>query len=190
MEEAMLAYVFWHWRRSGVDREAYEAAQRRFHEALAEAPPAGFLISWTSRIAGASWLPGAGDGEAYEDWYVVDGSAALDALNDAAITASRRQPHDAAATLAAGGTAGLYRMRAGSLLRRPTHASWFSKPPGTDYASLLADCSRAVVDAPHCLWMRQMVLGPTPEFCLQGVGPLALPYPVATVVSLEPVWSA
>ena len=107
----MLAYVFWHWRRPQVPAASYETLQRGFHAALAAAPPPGFLRSSTLSIAGAPWA--AGGGEAYEDWYLVDGTAALDPLNDAAVTASRRQPHDAAAAAAAGGTAGLYRLRLG-----------------------------------------------------------------------------
>src|SRR5262245_52886820 len=102
----LLAYVFWHWRRPTVTQSAYEAAQRRFHQALAAAPPEGFERSFSLALRGARWA--AGGGEAYEDWYLVSGSAGLDPLNAAAISASRQAPHDAAAALAAGGTAGLY----------------------------------------------------------------------------------
>jgi hypothetical protein len=88
----MLAYVFWHWRRPDVPAAAYEALQRRFHAALEVAPPAGFIGSRSVAIAGAPWA--AGGGEAYEDWYLVDGWAGLDPLNAAAVSASRQGPHD------------------------------------------------------------------------------------------------
>ena len=101
----MLAYVFWHWRRPACP-PPYEALQRRFHAALEAAPPAGFSGSRSLAIAGAPWA--ADGGQAYEDWYLLEGSAALDPLNAAAVTASRQQPHDAAAAAAEGGTAGLY----------------------------------------------------------------------------------
>ena len=107
----MLAYVFWHWRRPEVPAAAYEALQHRFHAALEAAPPAGFIGSCSVAIACAPWA--AGGGEAYEDWYLVDGSAGLDPLNAAAVSASRQGPHDAAAAAADGGTAGLYLLRLG-----------------------------------------------------------------------------
>src|SRR5258705_370094 len=105
----MLAYVFWHWRREGVSPAAYEALQRRFHAALEAAPPDGFLASRSAAIAGAPWA--AEGGEAYEDWYLIEGSAALDPLNAAAVSASRQVPHHTAAAVAPGGTAGLYLLR-------------------------------------------------------------------------------
>jgi hypothetical protein len=168
----MLAYVFWHWPRPGVSPAVYEATQRRFHSALAGAPPPGFIRSFSAALSGAPWA--AQGGPAYEDWYLVDRSAALDPLNQAAITASRQAPHDAAAALAAGGAAGLYVLRAGTPLPAPRHATWFAKPRGMTYADLDATL-RDVVAGGACLWMRYMVLGPTPEFCLQSAAPLNLP---------------
>ncbi len=41
----MLAYVFWHWPRTGVPQDRYESLQQRFHAALRDAPPPGFLGS-------------------------------------------------------------------------------------------------------------------------------------------------
>ena len=103
----MLAYVFWHWRRAGRSpprpmrrcsaASTRRSGRRRRRRSCARA---------RSRYAGAPWA--ADGGEAYEDWYLLEGSAALDPLNAAAVTASRQAPHDAAAAVAAGGTAGLY----------------------------------------------------------------------------------
>jgi hypothetical protein len=122
----MLAYVFWHWKRAGVQPREYESRLRRFHDALAKSPPDGFSWSWSAALSKAQW---ANDGsEAYEDWYAVTGSGALDPLNSAAITASLQIPHDDASAMAAGGTAGLYRLRAGRAFRAPGVAHWFAKP--------------------------------------------------------------
>ena len=117
---AMLAYVFWHWPRPNMNAAQYEAAQRAFHAALDAAPPAGFSASHSAALRGVPWA--AGGGPAYEDWYLVQASASLDPLNQAAITGSRQQPHDAAAALAAGGAAGLYLLRAGEPVIPPARA--------------------------------------------------------------------
>jgi hypothetical protein len=47
-----------------------------------------------------------------------------------------------------------------------------------------------LVAAPAALWMRQMVLGPTPEFCLHSKEPVGLP-PGFTgrTLALTPVWT-
>jgi len=161
----MLAYTFWHWKRPDVAQGEYEERQRAFHKALGSAPPPAFEGSSCFAISGAPW---AADGAAaYEDWYLVRDSAALDALNAAAISASRQAPHDAAAAVAAGGIAGLYRIRIGAVPGAPTAGLWFRKPAGMSYAELDASL-RPIVEARRgALWCRQMTLGPTPEFCLQ-----------------------
>ena len=61
----MLAYVFWHWPRSGVPAAEYEALQCRFHAALKAAPSGGFMGSRCVAVQGAAW---AGRGRAYDDW--------------------------------------------------------------------------------------------------------------------------
>jgi hypothetical protein len=183
----MLAYVFWHWRRPDVPAASYEDAQRRFHAALAAAPPPGFTRSHSAEIRGAPWIT-QGD-MAYEDWYLVHASATLDSLNDAAVTASRRVPHDAAASLAAGGAAGLYVLRAGQVNTAPANAVWFGKPAGMSYAAL-DELLRDTVAAGACVWMRYMVLGPTPEFVMHGSG-LELPAPLVGMgIDLRTVWPA
>jgi hypothetical protein len=161
----MLAYTFWHWKQPGVAAAEYEARQRAFHSALGAAPPAGFEGSSCFAMSGAPW---AGDGgAAYEDWYLVRDSAALDTLNAAAVSASRQVPHDAVAAVAAGGIAGLYRIRVGALHATPVTSHWLSKPAGMSYPEF-EQLLRPVVDQRQgTLWCRQMTLGPTPEFCLQ-----------------------
>jgi hypothetical protein len=169
----MLAYVFWHWRRPQIATAEYEARQRAFHASLAAAPPEGYEHSASVAIAGAPWAHGGG--EAYEDWYLVRGAAALEPLNAGAISASRQQPHDAAAAVAAGGTAGLYLPRVGTLAAEHTHAAWFGKPDGVSYAQLLDELAPLVQAARGALWMRFMVLGPAPEFCVRTEGGVTLP---------------
>ena len=105
----MLAYVFRHWPVADVARGEYEARLVAFHEVLARAGVAGFRGSVVFRVSGA---PGMATGQAgYEDWYLVDGSAGLDPLNDAAVSGARSGPRDEAARLAADGHGSLYRLR-------------------------------------------------------------------------------
>lgn len=177
----MLAYTFWHWPRPEVQRQDYEQRQQRFHAAMRDAPSPGFLGSRSYAVGGATWT--AGGGEAYEDWYLVENAAALDPLNEAAVTAPRQASHDSAAAGAADGTAGLYRLRRGDVDSvTPAAAAWFGKPAGMSYAELDAALEPVVRESGGVLWMRQMVLGPTPEFCLQSPAKLKLP------ARFEPLW--
>lgn len=181
----VLAYVFWHWMREGVDAADYEARQRAFHVSLLAHPPAGFSRSRSARVSGALWA--AGGGESYEDWYLIEGFAALEALNRDAVTAPRAASHDAAAALAAGGVGGLYSLKLGSPSGSSRHAHWFGKPAGMRYDELLDLVAPSAEGG--ALWMRQMVLGPAGEFCLQTPAPISLPTELAAlVVPLETIW--
>jgi hypothetical protein len=183
----MLAYVFWHWRRATAAAADYEAAQRGFHAALAAAPSAGFIRSFSVAFRGAPWAADRGD--AYEDWYLVDGSAALDPLNAAAISASRQAPHDVAAAMAAGGTAGLYSLRQGSPVTPPAILTWFGKPDGMSYRDLFAMLEPLTRSAGAAVWCRQMTLGPALEFCVHSREPVSLPAPLAPVaIPCRRVW--
>ena len=182
-----LAYTFWHWRRPSVPAAEYEDRQRAFHAALAEHPPAGFSQSISSRVTGAPWANGGG--EAYQDRYIVHDSAALDVLEQAAISGARQRPHDAAARAADGGTAGLYQARLAPPVRAPRQGLWFSKPEGMAYEELFARCKPLVHEGESVLWMRQMVLGPSPEFCLESTNGLSLPPEFRPLsVALRPIW--
>jgi len=182
----MLAYVFWHWRQPDIAAADYESRQRDFHDALRASPSPGFVRSFTHAISGASWANRGND--AYEDWYLVESSAALDPLNDAAVSASRQQPHDRAALHAAGGTAGLYRLRGGVAAERPTHATWFGKPAGMTYPDFFSLLRPVVASDRAGLWVRQMTLGPATECCLLG-GEVQLPAPLrGEQINLRPVW--
>lgn len=184
-----LAYAFWHWKRAEVSVANYEARQRAFQAALGAEKPPGFLGGTTVRLSGAGWA--AGGGPAYEDWYLVRDMAALERLNDAAVTAGRAAPHDAVASLAAGGTAGLYGLRGGAPLALPAFAAWFAKPAGMSYATLSETLAPLMRIGASALWSRRMTLGPTPEFCLQSLTRLELPSGfTAHRFELEPVWGA
>jgi hypothetical protein len=174
----VLAYVFWHWPEPGIAAADYEGALLTFHRALGEARLPGFRGSAVCRVEGADWLPAPA---AYEDWYLVDDFAALGALNAGAVAGGCQRPHDAAARLAAGGTAGLYRLAAGAAGGGGTPAqpvaTWLAKPAGMRYPELLSALARWTADGHHTLWQRQMTLGPTSEFCLLGPRPVGLALP-------------
>ena len=182
-----LAYVFWHWPSSEVNAVDYETRQRAFHAALRDEPPRGFRGSMTHAIDHVPW---SADGTAaYEDWYLVDDFTSLGHLEEAAVSASRRAPHDSAAAHAAGGTAGLFRLRLGCVAAKPTVGTWFAKPRGMSYEALFAQLASELATFDGGLWMRQMTLGPGNEFCLLGA-PHSAPSGMLNVgqVPLRPVW--
>jgi hypothetical protein len=156
-----------------VDQIRYEEDQRAFHQSLADRRPDGFLQSTSSSLTGVPWANGGGD--AYEDWYEIATSCALDTL-DAGVAAAgtRQRAHGRAAAGASGGTAGLYSARLGSPIPAPRFASWFSRPDGLTHADLLSLLAPVVRENEAVVWIRRMVLGPA-EFCLQSVDNLTLP---------------
>ena len=168
----MLAYVFYHWKRDEISAAEYDQRLIGFHAAMKAAPSHGFTRSWCVSLAGAPWANAGGD--SYENWYIVGGSADLDPLNEAAITASRQASHDKAASAAAGGTAGLYRLKLGNALSAPRYSTWFAKPGDWSYAQLY-ERLQGVTAGSTALWVRQMTLGPALEFCLHSNSPLELP---------------
>ena len=180
----MLAYVFWHVRRTEATTPEYEAAHRAFHDTLWATPVPGLLGLRIHRLAEIPWLaPGQGG---YEDWHLLEDSAALDVLNDAAVTRARQAVHDRIAGMAAYGTAGLYSLRLGARIE-PASAYWLSKPDRLKYAGFY-ESLQPLIDSGCCLWGRRMTLGPTPEFCLHAPRPVALPHP-ARAIRLEPLHS-
>jgi hypothetical protein len=182
----LLAYVFWHWKRPEVTARDYEDRQRGFHAALGASPSPGFIESFSLAVSNAPWTAGS---EAYEDWYLVQDFAALGLLNEAAVSGGRARPHDAAASVAAGGTAGIYGLKSATPRRRPQYAHWFTKPEGMPYGELFAQLAPVVDRVQGALWMRQMVLGPAREFCLHAAAPVSdLESFGALVIPLRPTW--
>jgi hypothetical protein len=168
----MLAYVFWHERRADADAESYRANLAELHRRLSASALDGLIGSWTFAIDALPWRDG--DGPFFEDWYVLNGSAALDRLDTAAVSGDRSPPHDRLASAVTWGTGGLYRLRSGSADGDQRAAQWFAKPAGMTYAELDALVASAL-SPQHAPWQRQMVLGPAPEFCLAGPALAALP---------------
>jgi len=170
----MLAYVFWHWPQSSVDTDLYVAHLERFHRTLAANRPPGFQRSVVFRIEDADWLETRA--AAYEEWYLLDGSAAMDPLNDAAVSGACEAPHNLVAREAADGIGGLYRLRAGQEnLAEARFAVWLAKPDGVAYPDFYQGLAPLTSQSNVALWGRQMVLGPTAEFCLHSQSPLQLP---------------
>ena len=185
----MLAYLFWHWPRPGTDPQVYESRLARFQRALASATIAGFRESAVYRLAGTPWLPPNTSG--YEEWYLLDNSCAMDALNEAAVSETCKPAHDEAVEFCAAGAGGLYRLRHGQpSLREMNFRQWLAKPRGVRYPEFDATLLPALANFQTVLCRRQMVLGPTPEFCLQSGAMLELPPGlVVCQVEAEPIWT-
>lgn len=168
--------MFWHVPRAGAVARAYESAHGEFHRMLHAAGVRGLRAVRVFRLDAIPWLEGRAG---YEDWHLLDDSAALDDLNRAAVSEARQLPHDRIAAMAGSGTAGLYGLRMGEAID-PAIAYWLSKPDGMGYADF--ESSLAPLVAGGCaLWGRRMTLGPTPEFCLHAPAARALPHPAQTI---------
>jgi hypothetical protein len=183
----VLAYVFWHWKDPGSDRGDYEKLLGGFHASLASNAPLGYISSSTFAVSGLPWV-GTNE-EAYEDWYLVEDSAALDPLEAGAIDARNHVRHDAVAARVGGGAGGLYGLRLGTEPRgRARFAQWFAKPKGMSYDALW-ELLRPHAGETAAVWCRKMVLGPATELCLRSSVPIVLPHPLqAHTASLRPVW--
>ena len=184
---AMLAYTIWHWPRQGVERDLYEAHNRRFHAVLARDPAPGFKASQSTRVTGLSW---ANDGkQVYQDRFLVNSWSVFDELEPHAISGTRQEPHRHVATTVGGAIAGMYGLRLGTFQKAPRWSYWFSKPDGMTYEDLDA-AFRPVLKRSAVLWGRKLVLGATPEFCVESEAPIELPgVGQPLVVRLEPVWN-
>lgn len=167
----MLAYVFWHQRASHVAREHYQEKLITFHQILQERHPQGFVGSVVLEIAGLPWMT-AGSEEVYEDWYLVEHSAALDPLDEAAISGICREPHNQVALLAGHGTGGLYRLKEETIDLSQAAGirvvTWFGKPAGMSYETFYERFHQKRSESQGILWQRQMTLGPALEFCWQS----------------------
>ncbi|HEV7663079.1 MAG TPA: hypothetical protein VGQ62_06050 [Chloroflexota bacterium] len=185
----MLAYVFWHWPQAGHAAAEYEQLQRNFHDALAQTNVAGFQRSFVFRLTGSTpWL---GATPAYADWYLVDGFAALDALNVAAISGPCEQPHAAVARAMGGGAGSLFGLRGDVApgVAGARYATWLTKPRSMTYDTFYGTVAGLASSQESSLWRRQMVLGPTPEFGLLTPEPLVFDR-IFQPLSLElsPIW--
>ena len=166
----MLSYVFWHQRDSNVVKEEYQTRLRTFHQTLQQQKPQGFFFSLVLQTTPLPWMPK--EQETYEDWYIVANSAALDPLDEAAVTSICQEPHNQLARLAGNGTGGLYRLKDGRIdqaqLATIRYATWFRKPSGMSYQQLYELLRQSQTEQRGILWQRQMTMGPALEFCLHS----------------------
>jgi hypothetical protein len=188
----VLAYVFWHRPRAGVEPRSYEESEITFHRSLAHSPPVGLLGTAAFRVPELPWPSPEGPG--YEDWYVLEDFAALGVLGEAAVGRGHRSAHDGAARRFGAGAGGLYALIEGdhSRLQQPgpelagaPMAVWAGREPGTPMPAggwLIGELLGDGADpARLSLWRRQLLLGPAPEYCLlceeepAGVAPGRLP---------------
>jgi hypothetical protein len=161
----MLAYVFWHWPNPDSDDATYRNLLRNFHKTLNANQPRGFLRSVAFAVSGLPLQTTSQPG--FEDWYLLEDSASLDILNEAAVSGACEEPHNLVARQAADGTAGLYRLRSGSDdLASARFATWFQKPARMSYQDLYSNLSSLSAADRVGLWQRQMTLGQTTEFAI------------------------
>jgi len=173
----LLAYLFFHRPAAGVDRRVYEDGLREFHAALAGAHPALYTGSASYRI-----------GDGYCDWYTVESSAALDTLNEVAVSGPRSASHRAVAQRAVDAAGKLMSLVAGRPSSAGKYEIRFSKPKGMDYPELYARLKPVVEREGVSLWRRMMTLGPPPEFVLLSPERLELPSEMSPeVISREQV---
>jgi len=180
----MLAYVFWHWPRPDHAVSEYERLQRAFHAALAQSAPRGFQRSFVYRLDGhAAWLGGT---PAYADWYLVDGSPALDPLNVAAVSGVCEEPHARVAQAMAAGAGSLLGLYGGQPdVAAARHITFVTKPRSMSYDNFKIEMGGLPTSG---LWRRQMVLGPTPEFALLTAAPITVPSTFAPLgLGLRPI---
>jgi hypothetical protein len=171
---APLGYVFWHWPRPGVSQRRYEGKLVAFQSSLKAHGPDGLVEALSFRVHALPWAkahPGA-----CEDWYVVRDFGTLGALNEAAVDEFNGKTHDDVAMDASGGAGGVYKLLRGDFrLGEARFATWLRKPARTTYQTFLEGLSKSAGESKTDLWQRQLVLGPTPEFCLHSVSRLDLP---------------
>ena len=109
----MIAYAFWHSPAAGVPEDEYEAVLATFMGELFTAAIPGLRRIRSIRFEGLPWVAAS---PAYQDWYELEETAALAALEAGAVRASMAAPHAAIARLAGIGSGGLFARRSDSEL--------------------------------------------------------------------------
>lgn len=103
-------------------------------------------------------------------------TSALGALNDAAVAGDSRASHDSVAQDYLKGAGGVLKSIQGDLgLRDARLATWMEKPTGMSYQSFYEGLAKLAGDEKIDLWRRQLVLGPSPQFCMHSTAELRVP---------------
>ncbi len=171
----MLAYVFWHAVPDGLAAVEYEEKLLHFGHALGAGRIPGLVGNASYAIEQTPWLGEAG----YEDWAWLEGSWALDALNERAVSGAMEQPHDAIARATKhGGLGALYYLVSGvHTIPSDSVVAWLSRPRGVNWRDLIPMIVKSA-NSEVTVWRRQMVLGPSAEFAVIGPSDLTLEMPV------------
>jgi hypothetical protein len=170
----VIAYVFWHAAPDSSATAEYEKVLVRFGRALTEANSPGLLGNASYAIGETPWLGEPG----YEDWAWLEGSWALDTLNERAVSGAMEQPHGVIARMTKhGGFGALYYLVAGNhRIPGDSKVFWLSRPRGINWRDSLPALVKSA-SAPVAVWRRQMVLGPSTEFAVAGPRTLTLTLP-------------
>ena len=169
----MLAYIFWHRPFPHIDSKLYEESIMRFQSDLERQPPPGLRAAATFRIEAVPWLS---NHAGYEDWYLLEGSWAMDPLDGFAITGRMQPSHDTAAAQMEEGQGGLYAHAGGD--PSPALQSsvfWLTRPRGISWQAVLEPLRTRHPQAN--VWRRQMVLGPAKEFAVEVPGDTEIEVP-------------
>ncbi|HET8608301.1 MAG TPA: hypothetical protein VFM11_01055 [Burkholderiales bacterium] len=170
----MLAYVFWHAAPENVNAAEYEKVLSDFARNLAAIDCPGFLGNASYAIGMTPWLHENG----YEDWNWLFDSAAIDRLNEMAVSGAMEKPHHAIAQMTKhGGFGGLFRLVAGEHIAfGDSKVFWLSRPRGVQWRDAMPDIA-GPAPSNVAVWRRQMVLGPSPEFAVIGPPDFTLAVP-------------
>ena len=171
----MLAYVYWHAAPASTAAAEYEKILLRFGHALADAKSPGFLGNASYAVGATPWLGEPG----YEDWAWLEGSWALDSLNERAVSGPMEQPHNAIAQATKhGGHGALYYLVAGEHeIPGDSKVFWLSRPRGVNWREVMPGIIRSA-GAKISAGRRPLVLGPSAAFSLiasPGISPLCVP---------------